>query len=206
MADESTGANEFGTPFDQTEFPVKEKETPVLAPTLVTCSFCTKEQIRNCRQCKRPFCTDHSHRFSPDFCQDCFKNLSVIADRFTRTTEEYDHQRDEMVTRRESCDRLRLDGPDYPFLTMWIDKLTDEELKSVYEFHYFIVKIIEHDNEIRKIGKQKRLRETPVQITKTTETRVRKEAKPKDLGAELKKLGLPQAVIDAMIAASKGGS
>lgn len=176
---------------------------------LVTCSFCTVEEIRNCRKCKRPFCTNHSHRFSPDFCQDCFKNLTVIADKFTRTTEEYDHQNDQVVTRRESCDRLRLDGPDYPFLTMWIDKLSDEELKSVYEFHYFVVKIIEHDNEVRKIGKQKKLRETPlIQTIRTTETKVRRETRPLDLGAELKKKfpGLPQHVIDSMVAASKGAS
>jgi hypothetical protein len=184
-------------------------EGQLLVPlSLITCFFCTKEEVRKCRKCQRNFCTDHSHRYSPDFCQECFKNLSIIADKFIRTSEEYDHQNDQVVTRRETCDRLRLDGADYPFLTMWINKLTDEETQAVYEFHYFIVKLIEHDNEVRKIGKQAKLRQYPVQTVKTTEVKVRRETRPLDLAAELKKKfpGLPQHVIDSMVAASKGAT
>jgi hypothetical protein len=203
MANDNNNSNPLAALVDA----VKIDPEQILS-TLITCSFCTNEQVRNCRKCQRPFCTNHTHKFSPDFCQDCFKNVSVIVDKFRKTVESYDYQNDKVVVHKEECDQFRLDGPDYPFLTMWLSKLTEDETKAVYEFHYFIVKIIEHDNEVRKINNRNLRKPTGkiVSVIKTTETKSRRETKVLDLGAELKKKfpGLPQHVIDSMVAASKG--
>lgn len=174
---------------------------------LITCAFCTKEDVQKCLKCQRFFCPTHSCRVSPNFCQDCFKNLSVIIDKFTRTIEDYDHTTDSMVVKKESCTQLRLDGPDYVFYTKWINQLNDDELRSVFEFHYFITKLIEHENETRIIAKNKKKRETPypISVTKTTETKTTKTTQQKDLRSELRKLKVPEAVIDAMIAAAQTG-
>src|SRR6185312_977680 len=131
-------------------------ETQEVAVPLIVCAFCTKEDVQKCKRCNRTFCIDHASRFSPNFCQECFKNVTVVVDKFIRKVEDYDHTKDEMVVRTESCDRLRLDGPDYVFYTRWINQLNDDELKSVFEFHYFIVKLIEHENEVRIINRNKK--------------------------------------------------
>lgn len=177
------------------------------APPLIVCAFCTKEDVKKCLKCNRNFCPEHSARISPNFCQDCFKNLSVIIDKFTRTIEDYDHTTDSMVVKKDSCMQLRLDGPDYVFYTRWINQLNDDELRNVFEFHYFIVKLIEHENETRIITKNKKLRDapSPLSITKTTETKTTKTTTQKDMRTELRKLKLPDAVIEAMIKAAQGG-
>lgn len=180
--------------------------TNEVAVPLIVCAFCTKEDIQRCKKCDRPFCIDHTSRFSPNFCQDCL-HISVTRDKFVRTVEEYDHTKDEMVVKRDSCDRIRLDGPDYVFYTKWINNLNDDELKGVFEFHYFIVKLIEHENEVRVINRNKKTRESPhpISIMKTTETRSIKQTKTKDMRADLRKLGLSDAVIELMIKAAQGG-
>lgn len=190
-------------------------EPEILAPLTIIekrCSFQhNNEEVQDilllkvCLKCKQLFCPMHSARFSPNFCQDCFKNLTVILDKYIRSTEDYDSITDQLVTRKESCNRLQIDGPDYVFYTKWIHKLNDDELKSVFEFHYFIVKLIENENEIRIItknkNKSKKNIQAPISIVKTTEVTSKKESKPKDLRTELKKLGIKDDVIDKMIAA-----
>jgi len=173
---------------------------------LIVCTWCSTEEVKLCFKCNKPFCTAHASRLTPQACKDCFNGVTVFLDKFTRVTEDYDSVTDQMVTRRESCDRIRLDGPDYVFYQDWVHKLMDDELKSVFEFHYFIVKLIEHENEIRKVKKTQKLRETtPILSSKTTEVKVKRETKPKDMRSELKKLGLPDVVIDQMIAAAQAG-
>ena len=176
------------------------------APMLIVCAFCTKEDVKKCQRCERSFCTEHAARFSPNFCQECFKNLAVVVDKFVRTSEDYDQTTDKLTTRRESCARIQIDGPDYVFYTKWINNLNDEELLSIFEFHYFIVKLIEHENEVRKINRNKRNREMPLPLATTTvtETRSVKQTKAKDMRTELRKLGLPEATIELMVKAAQG--
>jgi hypothetical protein len=158
---------------------------------LNTCVFLCNEEITiNCLKCKRPFCINHASRFSPNFCQDCFKALSLIVDKFERRVEDYDAVTDSVITRKETCKRLRLDGPDWVFYTAWIHKLTDEELQVVFEFHYFVVKLIETENEQRKIKNRTKLQGMPLPmgVSTTTETRTKRVAKPKDPLTELKRM------------------
>lgn len=164
------------------------------------------EQVIQCKKCQRYYCIIHASKFSPNFCQDCFKNLSLIVDKFEKRTEDYNPQTDTVNVRKESCTRLRFDGPDWIFYTAWIDKLSDDDMKTVHEFHFFILKMIEHDNEVRKINHAKKLRDTPLpkgslqtQTTKTTKTT--KTAKPVDLRAMLKKMNprITDAQLDAMV-------
>lgn len=181
-----------------TTVPLEEQEK------LIVCTFCTSENIKNCLKCKRPFCVIHSSHVSPNFCKECFNNLQAINKRFIRTVEDYDSSTDTMTTRRESCDQLMLDGPDYVFYTAWINTLNDDELKLSFEFHYFIVKQIEHANEIRKIEHSQKLRGMPLPISTitTTETKTERKVKVKDPRAELRKLGIPEATIDVMLKAA----
>jgi hypothetical protein len=175
---------------DYLNYGVKEILDPV-EKKLNTCVFTCNEEITiACRKCGRNFCINHASKFSPNFCQDCFKALSLIVDKFERRVDDYDAVTDSIVTRKESCKRLRLDGPDWVFYTVWIHKLSDEELQVVFEFHYFIVKLIETENEQRKINHAQRLRGMPVPlgVKTTTETRTKRTVKPKDPLTELKRM------------------
>ena len=189
-------------PEDITNIP---QETAV--DQLQICVFnCMEQQTQKCRKCNRNFCVMHASRFSPNFCQDCFKNISIVEDKFSRTFEDYDLKKDKLSIRRESCTRWYMDGPDWPFLNLWIDSLSDDELKIVWNFHFFVMKTIEVENETRKIEKARTLQSYPVSRITTTTT-VKKVAKvqqpetPETIAAKLKKQGVPQNIIDMMIAA-----
>jgi len=163
--------------------------------SLIKCVFdCSSEETKSCLKCHRNYCILHSSRISSNFCQDCFKNLSLIVDKFERRVEDYDSVTDTVTTKKESCKRLKFDGPDWIFYTAWIDKLTDDELQTVWEFHFFVLKLIEQQNEIRGAKRRDQLKSkstqfmSGVQVTTTKETRTRKEVKPKDPLIELKKI------------------
>lgn len=184
------------------------EQVPIVSETveadikLIVCTWCSGEKIKLCAKCNRPFCTLHSSRLTPILCQECFRGVSLVLDRFTRKTEDYDTALDTVITKTESCDRLRLDGPDWVWYTAWIHQLNDDELKIVFEFHYFVIKLIETANEQRKINKSQKLAATSIGVTKTTETKTKKVAKPVDMRKQLEKLGLPEAVIVSMLKAA----
>ena len=171
----------------------KENEQNSSPIKLKQCVFdCISEETKECLKCHRNYCVIHSSRISPNFCQDCFKNLALIVDKFERRVEDYDALSDTVTTKKESCKRLRFDGPDWLFYTGWVDKLSDEDLQTVWEFHFFILKLIENHNEIRGARKRDAIKGVKVvgafQTTTTTEKRVKKEVKPKDPLKELMKV------------------
>lgn len=176
-------------------------------PILRICNYCaTQDSLKECIRCGKLYCFMHSATFSPNFCQDCFKNFGAVWDKFIRTTTEYDPVSNSVYHLTKSSDRVRMDGPDYVFYTRWINKISDDDLEQVYEFHYFILKLIEHENEIRKIKHNRALQEKykgiPIGILTTKETRSRREIKQKDMQAELERLGLPKPTVMAMCAAA----
>lgn len=177
----------------------------VSAETLVICTFdqCTITDVKLCRKCKRAFCIMHANRFSPNFCKDCFKNLSVLEDKFKRTTEDFDTKTDKLIIKSESCTVYRMDGIDWPFFNPWIASLSDDELSELWNFHYFIMKSIETENDNRVIKKNARIRNAPpvklVKTTKTTST-IKPADTKEDVIKKLKKQGLPQNIIDMMVA------
>lgn len=162
--------------------------------SILTCAFdCSSEKTKECFKCKRLFCYLHASRVSPNFCQDCFKAFSLLIDKFERRVDDYDEKTDSVLVRKESCKRLQFDGPDWVFYTAWIDTLNDEEAKTVWEFHFFILKLIEHDNETRKIKQNKKIRDNGgifmgANVTTTTSTRTTKTVKQKDPKKEMRKL------------------
>lgn len=181
------------------------------AEILGICAFsnCTEQHTQTCRKCERHYCIMHANRFSPNFCMECFKNLSLIESKFTRTFEDFDIKRDKFVVHSESCTKYYMDGPDWPFLNAWIDSLNDEELRSVWNFHFFVMKTIEAENEVRRIENAQKLRNqpTPRLMSSTTKsvsntTKVTKQADTADdVRKKLKKQGLPDILIDTMLAA-----
>lgn len=194
---------------NETELANIEVTPEITTDSLITCKFdnCTELDIVYCRKCNRPFCIMHSNRFSPNFCKECFSNLASIEDKFTRTFEDYDSKSDKVTITRESCTRYYMDGPDWPFLQVWIDSLDDNQLKAIWNFHFFVMKTIEAENEVRKIKKLKVLRETPVpRIQKATKiksviTKTVQIDTAEDLRKKFKKQGLPDAIIEQMITA-----
>src|SRR5215475_6552816 len=73
---------------------------------------CENTDVKSCFKCKLPYCAIHAARFSPNFCKDCFKDLQVVLDKYTRVVEDYDPQQDKLTFRKESCNQIRIDGPD----------------------------------------------------------------------------------------------
>jgi hypothetical protein len=175
------------------------------------CAFndCHEQNVKRCRKCNRPFCIMHCNHYSPNFCKECFANLTIIADKFKR---QFDHIADngQKYTSVEERTRFYLDGPDWPFINPWIETLSDDELKILWVFHHHIMRTIEHENDTRNIEKNRRLRETPVAklitgtVTKTKSvTKVVQPETPESMRAKWKKQGIPDAVIDMMVAAMK---
>jgi hypothetical protein len=181
--------------------------------TVLTCSFtpCTEENVHTCRKCNRTYCVMHSNNFSPNFCQACFRNLQAIETKFNRVFEDYDTKTSTITIRRETHAKYYMDGMDWPFLGLWINRLTDDELRAWWIFHHSIMKLIEVENETRKIKKAKKLREQSIAIgglvSKTTKTtsgtvRVIKTADTaEDVRKKLKKQGIPDTIIESMIKA-----
>lgn len=174
---------------------------------IITCSFnCSEQEVKRCRKCNRPYCILHTSRISPNFCKECFSQLEVIENKFSRTFDDYDVKKDQVILRKETCNRWYMDGPDWPFLNLWIDGLTDEELKMLWNFHYFIMKTIEHENDVRKIEKNRQLQsyKVPRLVSQTTTKKVAKvqtPETPEQLKTKWLKLGIPQATIDQMLQA-----
>ena len=174
---------------------------------IITCAFdrCTEMDVHYCRKCERPYCIMHSNRFSPNFCKECFANLACIESKFTRTFEDFDEKTDKLIITKQSCVKYYMDGPDWPFLTAWIDGLNDHELKTIWNFHFFVMKTIESENEVRKIKKYKKLREmpSPVKVLKSANkiTKTIQITTSEELRKKFKKQGLPDAIIEQMILA-----
>lgn len=176
---------------------------------VLICSFdqCSEQNVHKCRKCERPFCVMHSNKFSPNFCQECFKNLNAVEEKFHRIFDDYDTKTQKLIVTKETHTRYYMDGMDWPFVQLWIHELSDDDLRTWWIFHHSIMKSIEAENEVRKIKKAKKLREEPtpkfVTTVKTKKDTTVKTTKPldseEDVRAKLKKQGLPQMVIDLMI-------
>lgn len=176
---------------------------------LLYCSFqpCIEEEnLHKCRKCERLYCVMHSNLFSPNFCQECFKNLQAIESKFTRTFDDYTNT-GQLHVRKETQTRYYMDGMDWPFLGLWINRLSDEELRTWWIFHYSIMKLIEAENETRKVSKARKLREQGIGLvtgTKKLATGTVKTTKmpdtAEDVRKKLKKQGIPDNIIDMMVA------
>ncbi len=178
---------------------------------ITICTFnCSEQNVKKCRKCNRPFCIMHANHLSPNFCKDCFKNLAIVADKFKRTFD-YISDNGQLYVKTEERTRYYLDGPDWPFVTPWIDSLSDDELKIMWVFHHYIMKLIESENDTRNIERSRKLREIPTaklitgQVTKSrTVTKVQQPETEESLRAKLSKLpGMTKETIDAMIQAMK---
>jgi hypothetical protein len=159
-------------------------------PLLNTCVFCEDNNTRVCIKCHRYYCILHSSRISPQLCQDCFKQVSVTIEKYTRTNEDYDATTDSIVEHKTSCKQIRMDGPDYVWYSVAIQQSTDEELGGVLEFHKFMVSLIESLKTTREVVKNKLLREegdknpllTKETTTRTkTKTKIKQQKSPRDI-------------------------
>lgn len=187
---------------------MSEDVTTSVEPTadqLNICAFsCSEQNTKRCRKCNRPFCIMHCNHFSPNFCKDCFKDLAIVADKFKRTFD-YIGDNGQLYTHTEERIRYYMDGIDWPFVTPWIDSLSDEELRIMWVFHHFIMRLIETENDTRNIEKNRKLRETPVpKLITTTSKKITKIAQadtPETMRKKWEKLGIDSATIDMMLKA-----
>lgn len=186
----------------------KESNEPINDKILI-CSFsnCGEQNVHKCRKCERPYCVMHSNKFSPNFCQDCFKNLSAIEEKFHRVFDDYDTKTNTLTVHKQTNTRYYMDGADWPFVQLWIHELSDDELRTWWIFHHSVMKSIEAENEVRKVRKAKHERENPtIRLVSSTQkkgnttTKVTKAVDtPEQLRTKLKKQGLPDAVVEMMI-------
>lgn len=194
---------------EQQEKDAKDLANLVASTPALQCSFsCSEQDPQKCRKCQRLYCPLHASRFSPNFCQECFKNLAIVEDKFSRVFEDYDTKNDKLLIRKEVRTRWFLDGPDWPFLNVWINDLTDDELRVLWVFHHYVMKTIELENETRRVEHVRKLREThvPRSVSQTTKSTVQRTKTviidtPETIRARLKKQGLPESIIEVMIKA-----
>lgn len=169
---------------------------------LLTCKYCLSEQVRECLACKSRYCVLHAAKFSPNFCKECLSNLSSIMTSNFSTSAEYDLLDNELVLKSIESKRLRLDGPDWIFYSKWIENLNEDNWLEIYQFHYFILKRMEYENEVRKIKKAQRIASSPLSVKMTKKSETTKKVGPIDMQASLEKLNIPVHTIKAMLAAA----
>jgi len=167
----------------------------------LTCKFCLNEQVRECLKCQSRYCVLHAAKFSPNFCKDCLSNLTAILEKIKHTSTEYDMFEDELVVKSVESKKLRIDGPDWIFYSTWIENLQEEDWLQIYQFHYFILKMMEHENELRKVKTAKRIASAPLSVKVTKESKSKKEVKQIDMQAYFEKIGIPAHQVKAMLAA-----
>jgi hypothetical protein len=174
----------------------------------ITCSFsqCTDEHVTECRKCKRPFCVIHANRFTPNFCQECFKHLSAVEEKFSRVFDDYDTKTNTVTIKKTTNTRYYMDGIDWPFLGVWIRNLSEDELRIWWIFHFSVMKLIETENESRRVEKYRKLRDQSVGLiskTQTTSKGTTKITKPvdtaDDVRKKLRKQGIPENIIEMMV-------
>lgn len=182
--------------------PIEETTEPI-----VICAFsqCTEQNVKRCRKCNRPFCILHCNHFSPNFCKECFSNLGIVAEKFKRSFD-YIGNNGQLYTQTETRIKYYLDGIDWPFIMPWIDSLNDEELGILWVFHHYIMRMIEVENDTRRVQHTRQLQNTPVPklITQTVSkkvTKINQPETPEQLKAKWLKQGLSAAVVDMMVAA-----
>lgn len=196
-------------PLEDNTSPLPPIETPTEnTDILIVCSFdCSEQNIQRCRKCNRPYCIMHANRYSPNFCKDCFSNLSLVEAKFERRHEDFNLKTNTLTVKKDTNTKYYMDGIDWPFVTAWIDTLTDEELNILIRFHYFVMKTIEAENETRRVERYRELKNAPLPARITTQKTITKTVKAvdtkEDIIKKLQKQGLPQNVIDMMVSALK---
>ena len=168
----------------------------------LSCKYCLNENVKICLKCQSRYCSIHAAKFSPNFCKDCLTNLSAILDTISRTTTEYDLIDDALITKSVQSKTLQLDGPDWVFYSKWIEDLPEDQWLEIYQFHYFVLKMMEYENEIRKVKRAKKIASAPLSVRVTKETKSTKQVTEVDMQAKLIKLGIDVATIKVMLAAA----
>ena len=171
-------------------------------PAPLTCKFCLNEHFKECLMCKSRYCVLHAAKFSPNFCKDCLVNLSVILNTITRSSTEFDMLDDELVIKSVESKTLQLDGADWLFYSKWIEELPEDQWLEIYQFHYFVLKMMEHENEIRKVKRAKRIASAPLSVKITKEAKTQKIVQSVDIQANFEKIGLSESAIRAMLLAA----
>lgn len=169
---------------------------------LLVCKYCLSEQVRECLKCKSRYCVLHAAKFSPNFCKECLPNLSAITNTIMSTSTEYDMLDNELILKTVKHESLRLDGASWIFYSTWIENLNEEDWLEIYQFHYFILKMMEYENEVRKVKKARRAASAPLSVSMTKQSTTKKVVQAVDMQAKLEKLGIPTATIKAMLQAA----
>lgn len=170
--------------------------------TLPTCKYCLNENVKLCLKCKSRYCSIHAAKFSPNFCKDCLTSLSVILDTISRTSTEYDLIDDALITKSVQSKTLQLDGPDWIFYSAWIENLPETDWLEIYQFHYFVLKMMEYENEVRKVKQARRVASAPLAVRMTKESKTKKEVTQVDMQTKLEKIGIAPDVIKTMLQAA----
>jgi hypothetical protein len=174
------------------------------AVQLTSCAYCTNNNVKTCIKCQKVFCSEHASHISPQFCKDCFSQVTVLIDKYTRTTEEYDEINDSVETHKTSARRIRLDGPDYVWYSAAIQLLTDDEIVTQLQFHKFMVSLLEHLDTVRTVKKSQELakQKVPLSVRTTTETRQKKTVQKKSMRDILKASGVSGDLLEQMLKAA----
>lgn len=155
--------------------------------------------IRKCIRCGEHFCLAHVSKIDPSACERCVKDVVVSDTVFEKTETDWDAKKDRLVTHTQKCRQVTLSGEDWVWLTRRIATLSDDELKSVIQYHKATVSAIEAELTERTIKRFQTNAVVPGQpqisvrtVTTKTTTRVAKPKQPdiSKLASAIKTLGL----------------
>jgi hypothetical protein len=166
----------------------------------------------NCLRCKCKINNEvKASKFDPAYCVHCMADIQVLDDTFTRTETEYNKKKDVMTVITSKCRQISFAGADWVWHSKRIAELTDDELKSQFEYHRATVAQMELEIMTRNVKKAHQNYGLPgqhssISVTRVSEvkkskiTKVEKSVNLTSLGIALQKLHLTPEQISQLFA------
>jgi hypothetical protein len=184
-----------------------EKESSKEIKTKKVCSECLLGNLTEnvgiikCSKCNTIFCYHFASAIDPQYCTECFGDLTVTKEIVTKEYVHYNEETDEITSYKRRARATKISGEDWLFAQRRIENISDAELEAAIEYHRAILGLMIYEREVRRAAKMHRYAGIKIQIkpasdSTTTTTKVTKEIKSS------KTVATAQATVASML---KGG-
>lgn len=167
--------------------------------------------VGKCLHCGKTYCARDANRLDQRYCAECMSEITIEDTTFTKTTTEYDEERDSTRIENHTCRDIRFSGIDWMFAQTRVTQMTDTEMSHELEYHRAMVHFLESELTSSSIKKYRmkvqndldgKHAKRAAQIQKIVETRTRKVVKVtkefdvQAFAAQLAKLGITAQIIE----------
>ena len=133
-----------------------EKDLPAIeTATQRTCRACLEKNLieevflARCATCSLIFCTHFASNIDPQFCTECFSDITLHKEVITKTYQ-YENADGEVAEYKRKARLIRLEGLSWLFIQRKILDMSDEALELAIEYHREIMTGMVSEREQRK--------------------------------------------------------